>query len=154
MNVRASDARPRTGRETPVDYAALASFRYEIRQFLRLSEEAARAAGLEPRQHQLLLAIRGASGGTSPTIAYLAERLQLRHHSVVGLVDRLQRHALVRRRRDPADHRRVIVTLTRTGANLLRRLSIVHQNEIRSLAASLVASLTAIVRATRPAAST
>src|ERR1043166_9576345 len=73
----------------PGTYRALAAFRYEIRRFLRRSEDAARSAGLEPQQHQLLLALKGAPHGTVPTIAWLAERLQLQHHSLVGLVDRL-----------------------------------------------------------------
>src|ERR1041385_5546584 len=96
-------ATPSLHRSRPVDYRALAEFRYQLRRFLRVSEEAARAAGLEPQQHQLLLAVKGVPAGQAPTIAWVAERLQLKHHSVVGLVDRLVRRQLIVRRRDPAD---------------------------------------------------
>src|SRR5688572_18770634 len=95
-----------------VNYTALAEFRYEIRRFLRLSEEAARRAGLEPQQHQLLLALKGAEPGVVPTIAWLAERLQVQHHSAVGLVNRLVERRMVRRYRDPSDQRRALVSLT------------------------------------------
>jgi len=130
-------------------YRALADFRYEIRRFLRVSEEAARAAGLEPQQHQLLLAVKGAPAGAAPTIAWLAERLQLRHHSVVGLADRLARHRLIRRRRDPADHRRALLELTPAGERTLHELSLLHQEELRSRAPGLVASMRALLRAPR-----
>jgi DNA-binding MarR family transcriptional regulator len=130
-----------------VDYGALAEFRYQIRRFLRVSEEAARAAGLEPQHHQLLLALKGAPVGPPPTIAWLAERLQLQHHSVVGLVDRLERRRLVERRRDPEDQRRAHVTLTREGDEILHTLSVLHQKEIRSQAPALVSAMVAIVRA-------
>jgi DNA-binding MarR family transcriptional regulator len=137
-----------TPTRTPrADYRALAEFRYEIRRFLRVSEAAARAAGLEPQQHQLLLALKGAPAGAPPTIAWLAERLQLQHHSVVGLVDRLVRRRLIERRRDPDDQRRAHVTLTGAGEEVLHALSLLHQQEIRSRAAALVSAMAAIVRA-------
>jgi DNA-binding MarR family transcriptional regulator len=130
----------------PATYRALAGFRYQIRRFLRASEDAARSAGLEPQQHQLLLALKGAPLHAVPTVAWLAERLQLQHHSLVGLVDRLERRQLVRRRRDAADHRRALVTLTARGEAILHRLSLIHQEEIRSRAGEFVAALAAIVR--------
>ncbi|HEV8195222.1 MAG TPA: MarR family transcriptional regulator [Gemmatimonadales bacterium] len=136
-------------RHSRVDYRALADFRHEIRRFLRVSEQAARGAGLEPQHHQLLLAIKGAPPGDPPTIAYLAERLQLRHHSIVGLVDRLEQRGLVHRRRDPADHRRALVSLTDAGEQILHTLSVLHQDEIRSRAAGLIAAMMPIVRAAR-----
>ena len=137
-----------TARAARVDYAALASFRYEIRRFLRVSEDAARRAGLEPQQHQLLLVLKGMPRDIDPTVAHLAERLQLQHHSVVGLVDRLEARELVRRERDENDHRRALVSLTRDGEAVLHRLSVEHQDEIRSRAAALISSMAAIVRAT------
>lgn len=138
-----------TPTRTPrVDYRALAEFRYQIRRFLRLSEDAARQAGLEPQQHQLLLALKGATPGPAPTIGWLAERLQLQHHSVVGLVDRLVRRGLIERHRDPADQRRARVTLTAEGEEVLHGLSLFHQREIRSRAPALVSAMVAIVRAT------
>jgi len=130
-----------------VDYRALADFRYHIRRFLHMSEEAARAAGLEPQQHQLLLAVKGLPEDDLPTIKRLAERLQLRHHSVVGLVDRLERAGLVLRRRDPNDQRRVLVVLTERGEELLERLTRFHERELKSLAPALMATLEAIVPA-------
>ena len=138
--------RPAAPRLAPDTYRALAAFRHEIRRFVRASEDAARSAGLEPQQHQLLLALKGAPRDTAPTIAWLAERLQLQHHSLVGLVDRLEGRELVRRRRDAADHRRTLVTLTRRGEAVLHRLSVVHQEEIRSRAGGFVSALAAIVR--------
>jgi DNA-binding MarR family transcriptional regulator len=135
-----------TRRPNP-EHRALAEFRYQIRRFLRISEEASRAAGLEPQQHQLLLAVKGAPADAAPTIAYLAERLQLRHHSVVGLVDRLVENGLAERERDPEDHRRVLVRVTPAGEAVLHDLSLLHQEEIRSRARALISSMVAIVRA-------
>jgi DNA-binding MarR family transcriptional regulator len=129
-----------------VDFRALAQFRYEIRRFIRLSEEASRKVGLEPQHHQLLLAIKGAPSGKETSVAYLAERLQLRHNSVVGLIDRLAEHRLIVRHRSPEDHRRVLVTLTPAGEEVLHDLSVAHQDEIRSRAPQLVAAMGAIVR--------
>jgi DNA-binding MarR family transcriptional regulator len=139
-----------SARAPRVDYRALADFRYEIRRFLRVSEDAAREAGMEPQQHQLLLALAGAPPDAEPTVAYLAERMQLQHHSVVGLIDRLEARRLVERRRDPADHRRAMVSLTPAGKAILFKLSITHQEELRSRAAMVVKAMAAIVRTTSP----
>lgn len=141
--------RPAAPRLAPDTYRALAAFRHEIRRFVRASEDAARSAGLEPQQHQLLLALKGAPPGAAPTIAWLAERLQLLHHSLVGLVDRLAARGLVRRRRDAADHRRALVTLTRRGEAILHRLSVVHHQELRSRAGALVSALATITHPAR-----
>jgi len=127
----------------PSDYQALAEFRYQIRRFLRFSEEAARRAGLEPAQHQLLLAVK--AHAAPPTVGELAERLQLRHHSVVGLVDRLVECGMVRRDRAGSDRRQVRVRLTRQGGTVLRKLSLQHRNELESAGANLVAALEAIL---------
>ncbi len=123
------------------DYRRLAEFRYRIRRFQHFSEQAARGAGLEPRQHQLLLAIRGLPAGRSATIGELAERLQLHHHSTVGLVDRLERSGLVVRRHDPADRRRVLVVLTPRGGAMLHELSRHHLGELRAEGRQLVRAL-------------
>src|SRR5881409_2559150 len=88
------------------DYQALAEFRYQIRRFLRFSEQMARAAGIEPQQHQLLLAVKGLPEGRRAIIGELADRLQLQHHSVVELVDRLEERGFVQRNRDEGDQRR------------------------------------------------
>ena len=140
----------RTTPASRLDYAALAAFRYELRRFLHASEAAVRAAGLAPQQHQLLLALRGAPAGIPPTIAWLAERLQLRHHSTVGLVNRLVARGLVRRHRDPADRRRALVRLTPAGASVLRPLALFHRDEIRVRAPALVRAIGAITGASRP----
>jgi DNA-binding MarR family transcriptional regulator len=124
---------------TAVDYRALAEFRYQIRRFLRFSEEAARRAGLEPAQHQLLLAVKAYDG--PPTVGELAERLQLRHHSVVGLIDRLADCGLVERCRDAGDRRQVCVRLTRKGQAILRRFSLDHRAELRSAGQELADTL-------------
>ncbi len=127
---------------SPAQYRALAEFRYRIRRFLSFSEEAARTAGLEPRQHQLLLAVKGYSGeGGGPTIGFLAERLKIRAHSTVELVDRMAERGLVRRRSGRQDRRQVIVELTGTGEELLTRLSAQHLAEIRHAGPGLVEAL-------------
>ena len=134
----------RATRVSAADYRRLAEVRHQIRLFLRFSERAAREAGVEPAQHQLLLAVRGHPDRSEPSIGDLAERLQLRHHSVVELVDRLQRRGLVARRRAAADARRVAVRLTRRGAGVLRELSRHHLAELRSRGPALVRELEAL----------
>src|SRR5260370_41490113 len=94
------------------DYQALAEIRHQIRRFLHFSEQAAREAGLEPQQHQLLLALKGLPEGRKATISELAERLQIQHHSTVELIDRMVERDLVQRSRDDEDQRRVLIQLT------------------------------------------
>ncbi len=113
------------------DYQSLAELRYQIRKFVRFSEQAARHAGMEPRQHQLLLAIKGLPNDVRPRIGELAERLQLQHHSTVELADRLAKGGYIRRRRDRDDRREVLLNLTAKGENVLRRLSLDHRQELR-----------------------
>jgi DNA-binding MarR family transcriptional regulator len=129
------------------DLQALAEFRYQIRHFLAFSEQAARAAGIEPRQHQLLLALRGLPEGSQPTIRVLADRLHLQHHSAVELVSRLEGHGLVKRDRDSSDRRQVLVRLTDAGEAILRQLSTTHWAELRSRGPTLARALNAIVAA-------
>jgi DNA-binding MarR family transcriptional regulator len=127
---------PQTGaiRElTDADYQALASFRAELRHFLHHSERAARAVGLTPQQHQLLLAVRGHAGELPPFIGELAEALQVRHHTAVEQIDRLERMGLVERTTSGAGRRRVHVTLTNQGKSVLRQLTEVNWLEYRSL---------------------
>lgn len=133
-------------------YQALAEVRYQIRRFLNFSEQAARSAGLEPQQHQLLLALKGLPAGKRPTIGDLAERLQIQHHSAVELVDRLERRRLVRRSRGDVDHRQVFVRITRRGETMLRRLSLPHLAELRSTAPGLVHALNALLAEMTPPA--
>jgi DNA-binding MarR family transcriptional regulator len=126
------------------DIQQLASFRYEIRQFLQFSEQAAAAAGLQPQQHQLLLQIAGAPDGTLVTIGYIADVMSLRHHTVVELSKRCEAAGLVRRTPDPADRRCVLLDLTEQGHRALRQLSRVHAQQLRELAPILIESLTRI----------
>lgn len=123
------------------DYRALAEFRYQIRRFLRFSEQAARDAGLEPQQHQLLLAIKGLPEDTRATIGEMAERLQVQHHSTVELVDRMVKRGYVQRKRGPEDRREVLLQLTAKGERTLRELSAHHQEELRTAGPELLAAL-------------
>jgi DNA-binding MarR family transcriptional regulator len=123
------------------DYQALAEFRYQLRRFLRFSEEAARKAGLEPQHHQLMLAVKGNPDVRGPRIAYLAERLQIQHHSAVELVDRLVRKGLITRSRGQEDRREVNVQLTARGERVLGELTRHTHAELRSAAPALVATL-------------
>jgi DNA-binding MarR family transcriptional regulator len=129
------------------DFEALAEFRYRIRRFLHFSEQAARSSDIEPQHHQLLLAVKGFRGapGESPTIGYLAERLQIRHHSAVELIDRMASHGLVERVQSERDRRQVIISLTRQGDRILRKLSAEHIRELREMGPALVAALESIV---------
>jgi DNA-binding MarR family transcriptional regulator len=115
-----------------------------LRHFLHWSEEQAEDHGLTPAQHQLLLAIRGSSASGGPTVSELSQVLVLRHHSVVGLVDRAQTAGLVTRRRDPSRHSLVHVQLTERGRKALRGLALVHLREIAELAPAMQALWQAI----------
>jgi DNA-binding MarR family transcriptional regulator len=133
-------------------YRKLAAFRYEMRKFLAFSEHAARQAGVEPQQHQLLLALRGLPNGARPTIGTLAERLCVQHHTAVALVDKLERRALVSRERGERDRREVFLTLTTRGEALLHTLSALHKKQLAEVGPSLVAALEGLVRTNpRPA---
>ncbi len=125
--------------DTPGDdlYGRLLALRTALRRFQRWSEQQARAAGLTPAQHQLLLAIRGHRDPRGPTVGEVADYLLLRHHSAVGLVDRAVASGLVERRKDPEDHRIVRLGLTRRGAQRLTRLSSLHLEELQRLGLEL-----------------
>jgi DNA-binding MarR family transcriptional regulator len=114
------------------DFKAMAELRYQIRRFLRFSENAARTAGIEPQQHQLLLAVRGLPDGLKPTIGVLAERMQLQHHSTVELIDRLVDRGFLSRLRATDDRRQVFVKLTHDGEEFLKKLSLYHLQELQS----------------------
>jgi DNA-binding MarR family transcriptional regulator len=123
------------------DYESLAEMRYQIRRYLRFSEEASRAAGLEPRQYQLLLAVKGLPKDVRPRIGELAERLQIQHHSTVELVNRLSAGGYVRRHRAGDDRREVLLSLTPKGEKVLRQLFIHHRAELRLRGPALVSAL-------------
>ncbi len=118
-------------RITKLEYENLAAFRYSLRKFQHFSEEAARSAGLTPQQHQALLSIKGSPGRDKITVKELAEQMQIRHHSAVGLVDRLAAQDLIAREHSQADRREVNVMLTEKGLAILERLSTIHKEELR-----------------------
>jgi DNA-binding MarR family transcriptional regulator len=124
-----------------IDYTALADFRYEIRRFLNFSEIVARAAGIEPQQHQALLAIKGRQPELETTVGTLAERLHIRHHSAVELSRRLEAHGWIRRLRHGADRREVLLIVTQRGERLLAKLSLSHRNELRTAEPRLIRAL-------------
>jgi DNA-binding MarR family transcriptional regulator len=127
--------------QEPIDFEALAEFRYQIRKFIRFSERAARDAGVEPQQHQLLLAVKGMPPGVAPSIGEIASRLQIVHHSAVELVDRLEEQGLVQRRRNPDDRRQVFLSLTQKGERVLRELSVHHRRELAASGPELASAL-------------
>jgi DNA-binding MarR family transcriptional regulator len=116
------------------DYESLSDFRYELRRFLRFSEDAAQAEGITPLQYQLLLHIKGYPGREWATVGELAERLQTQQHGVVALVSRCEAAGLVMRQPGQEDRRQVQVRLTPTGERCLRRLAELHRAELKSLA--------------------
>jgi DNA-binding MarR family transcriptional regulator len=118
-------------------YARLLQLRTGLRHFEAWSAKQARAAGLTPAHHQLLLAIRGHGHPEGPTIGEVADYLLLQHHSAVGLVDRAEAAGLVRRRRSKDDHRVVRLQLTKKGADRLETLSALHLEELERLALDL-----------------
>jgi DNA-binding MarR family transcriptional regulator len=135
----------KSSRVTLTDQRALAAFRYELRCFLAFSEQAARAAGVEPQQHQLLLAVGGLPAGARPNIRTLAERLCVQHHTTVALVDKLELRDLVRRERSTEDKREVLVRLTPAGTELLQQLSRQHRKQLQSVGPEMLAALGAIL---------
>jgi DNA-binding MarR family transcriptional regulator len=130
---------------SPEEYQALGEFRYRIRRFLRLSEEAAARAGVEARQYQFLLALKGLIQQKRVTIGDLAECMQLRHHSVVGMINRLVQHKLIERRRGESDRRQVYIHLTARGDDVLRRLALYHRAELMASGPALVSALRALM---------
>ena len=127
------------------DYRALAAFRRSLRAFLHFSEQAARAEGLTPAQHQLLLAVKGTESPGPPSIGDLAESLKLRHHSAVELVDRAVGAGLVQRRQDPDDRRCQRVVLTAVGEKKLAALSALHREELRRFKDETIAHLESLL---------
>ena len=127
------------------DYKAMAELRYQIRRFLRFSENAARQAGIEPQQHQLLLAVRGLPDSVKPTIGVLAERMQLQHHSTVELIDRLVERGLLIRLRSTDDRRQVLVKLSHDGEEFLKKLSLHHLQELQSAGPNFVQVLQSLI---------
>jgi DNA-binding MarR family transcriptional regulator len=127
------------------DFKAMAELRYQIRRFLRFSENAAREAGIEPQQHQLLLSVRGLPDNLKPTVGVLAERMQLQHHSTVELIDRLADRGFLCRLRATDDRRKVLVKLTHDGEEFLDKLSLHHLQELQSTGPKFVKILQTLI---------
>lgn len=140
-NPKAASQRPHSGGPQTVDYRSLAEFRYAIRKFLAFSEAAASEAGLTAQQHQALLTIKGVGEADGLSVGDLATRLLVRQHTAAELANRLEEAGLVRRRSDPKDGRRVLLTLTPESENRLQSLSSIHLDEISSMAPQLVSIL-------------
>jgi DNA-binding MarR family transcriptional regulator len=137
-------AAPKPAALTARDYSALAQFRHALRQFLAFSEEAAAQAGLTPAQHQALLAIKGMPAEGQVSVGDLAQWLGVRHHSCVGLVERLVALGLIAKQADPADRRRVFLQLTAKAERKLAALSAAHRDELRRRAGAMGQLLKAI----------
>jgi DNA-binding MarR family transcriptional regulator len=136
-------------RITEKEYRALGELRYLIRKFLQEGDTAAKQAGLEPQQYLLLLAIRGLPTGQEATISVLANRLSLRHHSTVELIDRMEVHGYVKRIKGREDRRQVLVSLQPRGARLLERVVEQRIIELRANGRELVAAISSLLE-TRP----
>lgn len=122
-----------THKMSKVDFETLARFRYQLRRFLRFSEEVTRLNGVTPLQYQLMLQIKGSPGREWATVAELAERLQAKHHGVVALISRCEEAGLVRRYVGRDDQRRVEIQLTPAGERRLNQLARLHRDELRSV---------------------
>jgi DNA-binding MarR family transcriptional regulator len=133
----------RTADLLPDDYEALANFRYAMRKFLSFSKRALAAeAGMSPEQYEALLALKAFAGATGLTITQLSERLQVKHHTAVSLVDRLEALAFVRRKPGVRDRRHVHVRLTAAGARTLSKVAILHREEMRTRSGEMIEALT------------
>jgi DNA-binding MarR family transcriptional regulator len=130
---------------TTAEYRALSELRHLIRKFVRDGDAVAQAAGLEPQQYLLLLAIRGLPEGEEATIRSLADRLALKHHSAVELIDRLELHGYVRRSRSRDDRRRVLVSLLPRGEKLLEQVAQHRISELRASGAAFVKAISALL---------
>jgi len=131
---------------TPSDYQALAEFRYQIRRYLAVSDQAAEAEGLPSQQYQLLLALKGLPAGMEATITNLADRLGVRHHSAVELVDRLEKRGLVKRERSDVHRSFVFVRVTKDGESMLRKLVASRKVDLKVAGPILVKTLTTLTK--------
>jgi DNA-binding MarR family transcriptional regulator len=137
-----------TGEISTAEYRALAELRYLIRHFVSEGDAVARAAGLEPQQYLFLLTVRGLPEGQEATIRTLAERLALKHHSVVELIDRLETHGYVRRTRGRDDRRRVLVSLLPRGERMLEQVARHRISELRATGHELVRTIDPLLEKT------
>jgi DNA-binding MarR family transcriptional regulator len=127
----------------PNDYEALATFRYAMRKFLSFSKRALAAqARMTPEQYEALLALKAFAGSTGLTITQLSERLQVKHHTAVSLVDRLEALGFVRRTPGVSDRRQVYVRLTAAGSRILVKVALLHREEMRVRSEEMIEALT------------
>jgi DNA-binding MarR family transcriptional regulator len=132
---------------TLAEYRKLSELRFQMRRFMRFSEDAARSRKLEPQQHQTLLAIKGAPAGEDPTIAFLAKRMQLAHHTMVELVDRVVEKGLAQRKPSTTDRRSTLVQLTPEGAKVLAELSTITYEQLQTKFGEMLEALQGVVDA-------
>jgi len=125
----------------PVDFETLAAFRYQIRKFLRFSKDLLSSENLTPDQYQALLAIRAYSPKRGVSVTDLAEQLQVRHHSTVGIVDQLVLRQAVVRAVAADDRRKILLTLTDKGESLVQRLAPPHREELSRLSPEMIRTL-------------
>ena len=131
-----------TSQLRPDDYEALAAFRYAMRKFLSFSKRALKAeARLTPEQYEALLALKAFSLKSGLTVGQLSERLQVKHHTAVSLVNRMEEMALVRRESNEADRREVFVRLTPAGSRVLAQVAVLHRREIRIRSPEMIEAL-------------
>ena len=119
------------------EYEMLAAFRYRLRQFLSFSEKAAEGVGLTQQQYQALLAVRAHPGPGLLTISDLAAQMLIKHHSAVGMVNRLEEQGMVRREPLAEDGRKVGIRLTPNGLRVFDRLASSHRGELRRIGSDL-----------------
>jgi len=131
---------------TLAQYQCLSEFRFYIRRYLSFNERCARSIGMEPRQQEVLLVLKGLPEGARPRVGFVAESLHIRHHSAVELIKRLTQRGYVRRQRDGRDRREVLLQLTPSGERVLRNLSAEHYDELHREAAELHRSLKRVLR--------
>ena len=127
-------------------YRELAEFRRQIRRFLHFSETTAKEHGIEPQQHQLLLAVHGLPEDVKPTIREIASRLFIQHHSAVELVNRLERTGAIARHAGTEDKREVLIRLTTAGRATLRKLALAHRTELERTGPELTTTLQSILK--------
>ncbi|HEY6127963.1 MAG TPA: MarR family transcriptional regulator [Candidatus Acidoferrum sp.] len=133
-------------RITSAEFQALAELRYRLRRFLKEGDAAARVSGLEPQQYLMLLAIRGLAPEDPAKIQTLADRLALKHHSAVELLDRLEQRGLVKRTRNRQDRRQVLVSLLSKGERVLEKVAQQRIGELRANGRQLVIAIEALLR--------
>jgi len=131
---------------TLADYRALAEFRYELRRYLALSDQAARFAGLHPGQYRFLLMLKGLPDGIEPTIGNLAGRLGLRHHSTVELVDRLEKRGFIYRERNQRHRSFVFVRIAPKGESILRKIVASRKVDLKKAGPVLVEALNTLIK--------